>query len=406
MKATIIIPTYWRAPIEDDPSCGTEEDFKYDHATPLDTEGTLARALESLLVFAPGQEFSVAVVAAATRPEIKQAVELKVRSITARYDFNFPFFLIGPDELVSWRRRLAEAGYPQFDELLSLDGYSNIRNMCLLAAVLTGADVAILFDDDQVYEDPDYLQKALQFIGKEHDGQRVNGVAGVYIQESGDPFLPPAQTKWEQEWGKHEVMNEALRHMLAPPRLKETPVVFGGNMVVHRSLFEKVPFDPRVPRGEDMDYLINARAFGFQFFSDNELVVRHLPPPKCAPLWQRLRQDIVRFARERAKLATQRPGEGLHPVEVAGLEPYPGRYLKDDFQDLVLQASLEMASEYLEAGLDEDASECMTNIAIGKSEADVHGDPFGEYLAFQQKWEEFIRALPRTKLWTVGREGQ
>lgn len=406
MKATIIIPTYWRASVEDDPACGTDDDFRYDHATPLDTEGTLARALESLSVFAPGTELAVAVVAAATRPEIKQAVELKVRSITARYDFNFPFFLIGPDELVSWRRRLAEAGYPQFDELLSLDGYSNIRNMCLLAAVLTGADAAILFDDDQVYEDPDYLKKALEFIGTEHEGRKVSGIAGVYIQESGDPFLPPAQAKWEQEWGKHDVMNEALRHMLEPPRLKETPVVFGGNMVVHRSLFEKVPFDPRVPRGEDMDYLINARIFGFDFFSDNELVVRHLPPPKCAPLWQRLRQDIVRFARERAKLATQRPGEGLHRIDVDSLEPYPGYYLKDDFQDLVLKASLEMASEYLEAGLDEDASECMTNIAIGKSEADTHGDPFGDYLAFQKKWEEFIRVLPGVRLWTVGREGQ
>lgn len=406
MKPTIVIPTYWRGPVEDDPYCGTEEDFKFDHATPLDGEGTLERALESLSVFAPGQEFNVAVVAAPTRPEIKQAVELKVRSITARYDFRFPFFFIGPDELVSWRRRLAAAGYPQFDELLSLDGYSNVRNMCLLAAVLTGADVAILFDDDQIYEDPDYLKKALEFIGGEHDGRPVSGIAGTYIQESGDPYLPPSKTGWEQEWGKHEAMNDTLRLMLNTPRLKETPVVFGGNMVIHRSLFEKIPFDPSVPRGEDMDYLINARFFGHHFFADNQLVVTHLPPPKCAPLWQRLRQDIVRFARERAKLATQRPGEGLHRVDATALDPYPGRFLKDDYHDLVLKTSLEMASEYLETGLDDDAQECMTNIAISKAEAEIHGDPFGEYLAYQQKWEEFIRVLPQIGLWTVGGKGQ
>ena len=71
----------------------------------------LARALDSLSVLnAVDEGFAVAVVAAPTRGEIKQAVQLKVQSIVAQYDYDFPLMLIGPDELVFWRRRLAAAG--------------------------------------------------------------------------------------------------------------------------------------------------------------------------------------------------------------------------------------------------------------------------------------------------------
>lgn len=400
MKATIVIPTYWRGPASEEPLCTVASDFKYDHATPLDSEGTLGRALESLSVLKSNEEFAVAVVATSTRRELKQAVELKVRSITARYEYDFPFFLIGPDELVLWRRRLADEGFPQYDEFLSLDGYSNVRNMCLLAAVLTEADVAVLFDDDQVYEDPEYLKKALEFVGREHEGSFINGIAGTYIQAGGDPYLAPAEFEWQRKWGKKETINEMLRLMAAPPRLKKTPVVFGGNMIIHRSLFEAVPFDPNVPRGEDTDYLMNARFLGYNFMFDNELVIRHLPPPKCAPWWQRLRHDIVRFARERSKLATQRDAPGLHQVSAEDFDPYPGRFLKDGFHDLVLDACLQLASEYLEAGEKENAQECMVNIAISKAEAEINGDPFGDYLVYQRKWKEFIHDLPQIDIWS------
>ncbi len=54
-------------------------------------------------------------------------------------------------------------------------------------------------------------------------------------------------------------------------------------MILHRELFECVPFDPLVTRGEDVDYLINSRIFGFSFFLDNTLSVKHLPQPKSHP---------------------------------------------------------------------------------------------------------------------------
>ena len=400
MKVTIVIPTYWRGPVKEAPLCTLESDYAYDHATSLDTDGTLARALESLGNLQGEDDFVVAVVAACTRQEIKQAVELKVQSIVARFDYDFPFLMIGPDELVLWRRRLAAAGFPQYDEFLNLDGYSNIRNMCLLAAILTRADVAVLFDDDQVYEDPDYLQKALEHIGREHDGRFVAGLAGWYAREDGDYRLPAPRERWQRQWGGVKAMNEAFGLIDSEPRLKETTFVFGGNMVIHRSLFETIPFDPRIPRGEDIDYLINARLFGFHFFLDSDLWIRHLPPPKCAPEWFRLRQDIIRFSRERAKLATQQEGPGLVHVEAEELDPYPGRFLRDDFVDIVIGTSLEMATAYLARGQDRDAQECMVNIAIAKAENRIQDDPFNEYLEFQQRWAEFVQLAPEIKIWS------
>ncbi|MHB8793198.1 MAG: hypothetical protein ACYC6O_07650 [Thermoleophilia bacterium] len=380
--------------------CTLESDFHYDHATPLDSEGTLGRALASLSVLESEEGFAVAIVAAPTRMEIKQAVQLKVQSIIAQFDYDFPILMIGPDELVFWRRRLASSGMSEYDQFLSLDGYSNIRNMCLLAAALTGADVAILFDDDQVYEDPDYLKKAMEFIGREHEGSMVSGIAGYYVNPDGSYLLPPAELEWQRKWGNREAMNEAFSIIGEEPRLKPTPFVFGGNMVIHRSLFEKVPFDPSVPRGEDIDYLMNAGFFGHDFLLDNQLWIRHLPPPKCSPPWFQIRQDIIRFARERAKLATQRDDMAKH-VQTEDFDPYPGRFLRDNFHNLVMETSFEMATEYMEAGMEEDADECMVNIAISKAESRLHGDQFGDYLAYQKRWEEFMRVLPAIGIWSA-----
>lgn len=400
MRATIVIPTYWRGPVSEAPLFTVESDYLYDHATPLDSEGSLARTLASLAILDGRHEFAIAVVAASTRQEIKQAVELKVRAIIAQFEYDFPIFLIGPDELVLWRRRLAEKGMGEYDQFLSLDGYANIRNMCLLAAFLTGADVAILCDDDDVFEDPDYLDKALEFIGGDFEGGFVGGIAGYYQESGSGVDISRPELKWQSIWGGNGAMNDALKNMAAPPRLKKTPLAFGGNMVIHRRIFEKIPFDSLIPRGEDIDYVLNCNCFGHDFYLDNELWIRHLPPPICAPPWFQLRQDIIRFARERAKLASNPIGETGRSVSADDYDPYPGRFLKDDFHDLVLATSLEMARAYMAAGMEADAHECLVNVAISKAEATVHEDAWHIYLSFQKKWEEFIRILPAIGIWS------
>jgi hypothetical protein len=401
LKTSIVIPTYWRGPAADGNTCEFESDFIYDQASPLDSEGTLGQTLESLSVLEGVDDFAVMVLAVPTRTELKQAVELRVQTIVAQFEYKYPIMVIGPEEIMLWRQRLAARGLYQYDHFLSLDGYANVRNMCLMAAVLSSADVAVFFEDGEVYEDPEYLRKALEFIGGNHDGSFVGGVAGCLRRQDDSLLLPATDEAWQDKWGMVSSMNQAFARIDEQPRLMKTPYANGGNMVVHRDIFEKVPFDPTIPRGEAVDYLMNARLSGYDFFLDNDLWIKQAPSSQCAPSWFQLRLDIIRFARERAKLAAARSGAGGtdSDIDPAEFEPYPGRFLHDDLHDIVFETSMEMASEYYFKGREEDASECIMNIAISKAEATVSSDPLEKYIEYQQQWQEFISIVPNAGIW-------
>lgn len=400
MKATIVIPTYWRGPAAGGNVCQFESDYIYGHATPLDGEGTLGRALDSLAILDSQEEFAVVVVAVPTRIELKQAVELRVQTIVAQYEYRYPIMVIGPAEIMLWRQRLARKGLYQYDHFLSLDGYANVHNICLLAATLSSADVAILFNDDEVYEDPDYINKAMEFIGNDYNGNYVSGVTGYYRREGDALTAPPAANAWQDKWGGIDSLNQAFRLIGDGPRLKKSSFACGGNMVIHRDVFENVPFDPTIPRGEAIDYMMNARLLGYDFFLDRDLWIRHEPLPECAPSWFQLRLDIIRFARERAKLnARADDATAITYSTPDDFDPYPGRFLKGDLHDIVFETSLEMAGEYFNEGREEDAGECIMNIAISKAEARVKDNPLTEYISYQRQWQEFIGIVPAAGIW-------
>ncbi len=90
-------------------------------------------------------------------------------------------------------------------------------------------------------------------------------------------------------------------------------------MILHRELFLSVyPLTPFVTRGEDVDYLINSRIFGFSFFLDNTLSIKHLPQPKSHPQWKRLREDIYRFVYQRQNAVSAQNWESC-PCQSGGL---------------------------------------------------------------------------------------
>jgi hypothetical protein len=91
-------------------------------------------------------------------------------------------------------------------------------------------------------------------------------------------------------------------------------------------MFEAVPFDPYITRGEDMDLLVNAQMFGFKFMLDTKLRVLHLPG-KGKKLWSEMRQDLHRFLYMREKMLCQRTFKNIREVPVRSLEPYPGHFL-------------------------------------------------------------------------------
>jgi len=200
-------------------------------------------------------------------------------------------------------------------------------------------------------------------------------------------------------WDKFDRMNEAFNRIIGrEPRLKETPFVFGGNMVVHREIFRMIPFDPQVTRGEDIDYLINMRMNGCKFFLDNTLAIKHLPPPKPHPTWKLLREDIYRFVRERGKLRSQEPRDDMVTVFAEDLDPYPGAFLKDDLEEKVADACRILADTYRSEGAEKDEIETIFNIEIAEREAAEKEDSFQQFMELQEKWREMMRLTDKEEL--------
>jgi hypothetical protein len=100
-------------------------------------------------------------------------------------------------------------------------------------------------------------------------------------------------------------------------------------------LAASVGFDPGITRGEDIDYLINARLEGRTFFLRKDLFILHRPPRggsyRDASL-SKLEQDIMRFMYEREKLTVSRENPDLHALTVDTLMPYPGEFLRGDIE--------------------------------------------------------------------------
>jgi len=390
VKFALIFPTYWgRASGE--PFC--EEDAVYDHPTSLDCEGTLARALDSVRCLRH-EDFQVMVVGAATHPDLESEVEERLRGIVQPFGEHFPVALLSHSHLREIKGMLESEGYGDCAQLLSLRGYSNIRNMCMVAACIAGADAAVLFDDDQVYEDPDYLLKVEENIGGMWEGEFVGGLAGYYVNADGSYRLPPDPGWVFAEWPAAESMNQAFEIMESGERLKVTPWVFGGNMVVHRELYMRVAFDPNVPRGEDIDYLINARFLGYRFFLDKSLWIRHLPPPKTAPLWRRFREDLDRFVYTREKLRLQEPQSlGWMPVAVEELDPYPGRFLREDLEEMIFKTCVLMGLDYLSRGERDGFERCMVNIRRARTHARQAFNPYLWYAEYRGRWERCMQVI-------------
>ncbi len=389
MKVTMVIPSYWARESDVGYKKG---DAIYDHPTPLDSEGTLLRAIQSIKIL-KDKDFQLVIIAVATAEDIEPEVEKKVANIikTASSITGVEVLLFGYSHLKQIHDVLISEGKNDYIELLQLRGYSNIRNLCLFVPHILGSELSVLIDDDEVFEDPEFMTKAKEHIGKNIKGEIVNAVAGYYLQVDGDYHIKKHFRPWRKYWDQYDRMNEAFDKIIGTkPRLKETPFVFGGNMVIHRNLFTFIPFDPNVPRGEDIDFLINSRMFGFHFFLDSKLSIMHLPPPRKHPIWMQLREDIKRFVYERAKIEHQKNLKGMTKVHPEDFDPYPGSFLKRDLEKKIEKSCKLLSEEYLAKGDREGSEEALNNIALVKNDAVLEYDPFKKLCELQKHWQELM----------------
>lgn len=397
VKVTVVIPSYWARPSE----VGWKEgDAIYDHPAPVDEEGTLARAIRSVGIL-KDKDFQLVIIGVSTSKDAEDAVEKKLADIikSASANIGVEVLLFGPSHLRQVHEMLIREGKREYLDLLQLRVYSNVRNLCMFLPHILGSEVAVLIDDDEIFEDPNFMSKAKEFVGQKIGGRCVDAVAGFYLQPDGDYHVRKEFRPWMKYWDQYERMNDAFDEIIGTqPRLKETPFVFGGNMVIHRDLFSRVPFDPEVPRGEDIDFLINAKVFGFLFFLDNQLSIKHLPPPKTHPVWMRLREDIYRFVYERAKIESQKKMRGMTKVHPEEFDPYPGCFLKRDLEQKIEKSCKLLSKEYLAQGDQRASQEALKNIELAKTDAVPRFDPFKNLCNLQKRWEELMEFTSKKEI--------
>jgi len=283
------------------------------------------------------------------------------------------------------RKYLEQLNFRDFYSLIDLKGFSKIRNTGLLLAQALSMDVVIFIDNDEIIEDPNFLMIACEYLNRKWKGKVVCGKGGFYINPDGTILLPTQPLWWRFFWNKTKWMNQAWGKILSSKdRLVPSPILLGGNLVLHRHLFRSIPFDPYIPRGEDTDYLINASQLGFSLFFDKELKIKHLHPERTEEYFlEELRGDIERFLYERKKIKV---GSRID------LNPYPGYFLKRSVYPKAILTSFLLGLDYLVKGEWKKAKECMANIGLLLQEKN---EGWLKYLKFRGDWEKAMEKIEK-----------
>lgn len=374
-------PTFWGPPSD---HFFEDTDRIYDHPIPIDEEGCLGRFLESVSVIE--DDVNVVLVSSSSSTTWEDEVDDRVRKDIENHVNGYNCYHFSYADGSTLRSYVEEHAGENLAELVDMYGYSEIRNICLLACHILGYETIVSTDDDVVYDDPDYATMAREYINTEVEetGETAKVVCGPYYNEEGSVSYATRPPAWMAYWNNAEAMNEAFDHYIyGDPRLKETSYVVMGNIVLHRDFFTQVPLDPGCHRGEDMDWLINGRIFGFRFYMDRELCVQHKPPPRGFPLWKLVRLDIERFLYDRRKL---RQMESILGIPSDYFDPWPGRFLKEDLEERIYRTNMMLSNQYLADGESEHAQGCLDNIFYGKHDYNP-GDPLDSIQEYQSRWK-------------------
>jgi len=294
------------------------------HPTPVDQTGTLPACLSSLEAV-DGLGRVVVIVAAADASAMHEA-EDRVSEIVADFP-SIDSLVVGSAEMGSLHRRLEQLEFADVSGGVGVNGYGAVRNMGLVISAILGHDTVVFIDDDEAVTDPRFLSTAMEGIGeKTQGGKRILAKSGYYVDAQGR-YQAAVDAPWyDLFWRQDIAYNEALGVVAAPPRIRPSSIAMGGCLALHRDMYCNVSFDPWVLRGEDMDYVINARMHGGDVFLDGEWSVLHTPPSTASEATV-FTHDVYRFIYEHRKLEFAESQVDLRQVKPEALMPYPGRFV-------------------------------------------------------------------------------
>ncbi len=321
----VVIPTYWQGKKD---RKRLKSDLTFDHPTFLDGEETLTKSLESIKNIKTDKKFKVLIITATVDPSLNEEVEKRVEEIINPFK---PYF-----EIAQFGFRLLNKISKEFERLnisndfLTLNGYSSIRNCQLAIPYLLDSQIIGAIDDDEVVEST-YIDQICKYVGK----NKIDGIAGRYRYGNGSVFVKERSKNSNEDYlfiKKQNYQNDVYRFIEdSDEDVLFSPIVLGGNMVFSRKIIQSVPFDPFVPRGEDIDYLINSILLGYNWMLDKNLFIDHYPP-ECKET-NKLQEDVLRFIYEKAKIDKANKSGKFCFLDVASLKEYPGNYLKNNIEE-------------------------------------------------------------------------
>ena len=288
----------------------------------------------------------VILVVATTDPAIDVRADERVREVAEQFP-QLDILVFGTSETSSLFRRLEQMELDTLIKALSIKSYGATRNLgCLIAAIL-GYDSLIFLDDDEIVDQPDFMQQATFGLGHPiHSGGYLFAKSGMVSDMTGDFYqmgmghlkqgddadkaslgklMPRTKGHWADIfWKDQEAINKTINQALKPPRIHRSTIAYGGCLVIHREMFTKVAFDPWIMRGEDVDYVINVRMHGGDIYIDDQWIVRHNSPKTGRSSAERFRQNVYRMIYEHRKIEFARSQVDLAQVTAQSLMPYPG----------------------------------------------------------------------------------
>ena len=383
MNPVLILPTIYGLRRRRKAPAGNPVEV-YDHPTPPGEATELRRCLASLSQMDDVPPIILLVASqASARLAARETVEGVVREFPS-----LDVLVVGEPEAQLVRQRLSQLGASGLEAKVGLVGYSAMRNLGLVVANVLRYDAAIFLEDDEVVRDRDFIARAVYGLGKlTRRGIPILAKTGFYYNSEGS-YLSKSQNRWYNHyWQQGKAFNAWISRAMAGPRLSRSNHVCGGCLALHREAFRRLAFDPWIPRGEDLDYLINLRMYGSDIWFDNQWSLVHLPP-EGANEGTRFRQDIYRWLYEFRKVEFSRTKIDLMQIEASSLEPYPGPFLRPGITRRVRRTAFLRSLARPNKAAYRKAAHAATREATSYAEENC-----GNYFEFQRIWPEIMRRV-------------
>jgi hypothetical protein len=383
MNPCIIIPTYIGS-TRYKPSIDVLA--TYDHVTPLSHQGELPRCLQSLADADIDCPIFVLVV---TAHGIEPAASKKVAEILAAFAGSLDLRMIDYEVLDRLNLRVDALGVGSIKEGAALTGYGATRNLGLLIAAAGNFSECIFIDDDETVDDPDFLEKAVYGLGKlTKTGVPVLVKSGYWLDRQGSWKSNQKKAWYNRFWRQGELFDAWITKAMGGARLSRSNGLYGGLCALHREAFIRVSFDPWIPRGEDLDYLLNVHMYGGDVWFDNAWSVYHMPPSSRNES-QRFRQDIYRWIYEHRKLEYSKSQIDLIQIAPHSLDPYPGPFLEHSVGRRVFLTALLRV-----LGRASDRKGYFRAALSAQREAKAYAESFCDrYFEFQMGWPQIVAVL-------------